>query len=211
MERTSLYGERSPTIGELAKALSKAQGECKNATRNCKGHFGPYTDLAGIIATIREPFSKNGLAYMQHFLPFAEGWVLVTELSHTSGEWTRSVLPINHKLDPQKFAASATYMKRIALSAMAGIAAEDEDDGETATRAAEHDRVAGQSRVAKMLEKTIRATKPEQMAGVMKRVGQMLSKGEVSPEDADRLDAIAREVAGKEAKPAARKEAAAAT
>jgi hypothetical protein len=197
MERTILYGERSQHIGELTKALARAQGAMRNAPRTQKGHFGQYADLATITDTIRKPLSDAGIAFTQEFLPFGDSWVLATELSHTSGEWKRSVLPINHRLDPQKFAASATYLKRIALSAIVGIAAEDEDDGETANRAVATDRVAGQARVAVMLEKTIRATKPDQMKVVVGKLREKVQSGELDSESGDRLEAIAREVAGK--------------
>lgn len=199
MERTFLYGERSQQIGELTKALAKAQGELRNAPRSQTGHFGRYADLATVIDTIRKPLATNGLAYTQEFLPFGEGWVLSTELSHAaSGEWKRSVLPINHRLEPQKFAAAATYLKRIALSAIVGVAAEDEDDGETANHAAQADRVSGQARVAQMLEKTIRATAPQAMGVVVGKVRSKVESGELDPKDGERLEAIAREVAGKE-------------
>ena len=186
--RPCLFGERSSTIGELTKAHSKALGQMRNAPRSQKGHYGMYADLATIIDAIRKPFADNGLRFSQEFQPFGDQWVLVTELSHVSGEWQRSALPINHKLKPQDFAAAATYMKRIALSAIAGIAAEDEDDGHAAQTAAMVSEVDETVRYEKILrEKWELASDEKQRDQILSRAKKGVEAGKISQAFVDSL------------------------
>lgn len=190
--RPHLFGERSATIGELTKAHSKALGQMRNAPRSQTGHYGKYADLATVIDSIRKPFSDNGLRFSQEFQPFGEQWVLVTELSHVSGEWQRSALPINHRLKPQDFAAAATYMKRIALSAIAGVAAEDEDDGQAAQTAAMVSEVDESVRYEKILrEKWEAAADDKQRNQVIARAEKGVEAGKISREFVDSLTAQA--------------------
>ena len=186
--RPCLFGERSATIGELTKAHSKALGQMRNAPRSQKGHYGMYADLATVIDAIRKPFADNGLRFSQEFQPFGDQWVLVTELSHVSGEWQRSALPINHKLRPQDFAAAATYMKRIALSAIAGIAAEDEDDGQSAQTVAMVSEVDETLRYEKILrEKWESAADDKQRSQVLARAKKGVEAGKISQDFVDSL------------------------
>lgn len=193
MDRPVLFGERSPSIGELTKAHSTALGQMRNAPRNQKGHYGRYADLGTIIDAIRKPFAENGLRFSQEFQPFGDQWVLVTELSHVSGEWQRSALPINHKLKPQDFAAAATYMKRIALSAIAGIAAEDEDDGVSAQTSAMVSEVEDGMRYEKIIrEKWMAADSDERRNEVIERAKKGVEKGMLRQEFVDSLTAKAQ-------------------
>lgn len=190
--RPCLFGERSSTIGELTKAHSKALGQMRNAPRSQKGHYGMYADLATVIDAIRKPFADNGLRFSQEFQPFGDQWVLVTELSHVSGEWQRSALPINHRLKPQDFAAAATYLKRIALSAIAGIAAEDEDDGQAAQTAAMVGEVDEKVRYEKILrEKWDAASDDQQRALVIARAKKGVEAGKISQDFVDSLNSQA--------------------
>jgi ERF superfamily len=62
----------------------------------------------------------------------ADRAVLVTTLSHLSGEYIKSVLPLNPvKNDPQSMGAAITYARRYALAAIAGVCPSD-DDAESA-------------------------------------------------------------------------------
>ena len=194
MEIPRLYSEASKHFGELAAALASAQGELRNAPRTQKGHFGTYADLATIIDTVRKAFAKFGLSFTQEFQPYGDSWVLVTTLMHKSGEYTRSVLPINHRLEPQKFAAAATYLKRIALSAIAGVAAEDDDDGETASRDAATAAVESDARAEQMYAKSIKtARSAEEVAAVLTRISARVKQGTISQEAAGRIEKIAKE------------------
>lgn len=127
---------RSETIGKIAEALAKAQGSMKTAKKVAANPFykSRYADLATVVEVIREPFSVNGLSYVQLPDTDEQGNVtLETIFMHTSGEWFSSVLTMKPaKNDPQTIGSLISYMRRYALQAMAGMASED-DDGNAAS------------------------------------------------------------------------------
>ena len=127
--------DQSATIGKLAFALAKAQG-CMHAAR--KGAENPffksrYADLSEVWATIRKPLADNELAVMQTTVAEDGKLRLRTVLVHSSGEWVESVYPVNpQKQDPQGYGSAVTYARRYALSALVGVVADVDDDGEGA-------------------------------------------------------------------------------
>lgn len=131
---TECFGSTSGTLGELAKALAKAQGAIKGAKKDSTNpHFkSRYADLASIWEACRGPLSENGLSVLQ--LPSAkEGLVrITTRLLHSSGEWIvgELVIPVS-KWDAQGVGSAISYGRRYALAAMVGVVADD-DDAETA-------------------------------------------------------------------------------
>lgn len=121
----------STDVGELAKALSAAQAEMRHALKSAENpHFrSRYADLAGIIDACREPLAKHGLAFTQ-LAGYSQGGASVrTVLMHTSGQyiWSLLVVPVN-KQDAQGVGSALTYARRYGLSAIVGIA-QDDDDG----------------------------------------------------------------------------------
>lgn len=126
----------SESIGKLAEALSKAQGEMGAAKKDTTNTYfkSKYADLAAVWDACRGPLSKNGLSVVQtlEILPTTTHTVLVTMLLHSSGEWVSGTYPVNPvKHDPQGFGSATTYARRYSLMAIVGIAPED-DDGEAA-------------------------------------------------------------------------------
>ncbi len=125
---------QSETIGKLADALAKAQGQITNASRDKENPFfkSKYADLASVWAACREPLSMNGLSVVQT-TEVSDAVILTTRLLHASGEWISgelSVLP--SKKDPQGIGSAITYLRRYGLAAIVGVATED-DDAESAT------------------------------------------------------------------------------
>ena len=125
----------SETIGELATALSKAQGEMKGVEKSKQGYGYKFADLGAVLDTLREPFAKNGLAIVQgHELKKGKNPSVVTysRIIHSSGEWTESALEIPiaqmKGLSPaQMIGVVCTYAKRYLIQAQAGLASEDTD------------------------------------------------------------------------------------
>lgn len=198
----------SEHLDKLFEAKSKALGAMKNAPRTSKSHFGKYADLATVLDTIRKPLADNGLDVIQCFVPYDEQYVmLVTTLGHSSGQFIRSFLPIKSSLEPQKLAATATYLKRVELAAIVGCAAEDDDDGETAQRAAVAAAITDEPKIEKALIANIRAAKDEVgVQGVLSRVERGVEGGQLSAAAAERVRLVAADCVAKFAKPAARKE-----
>jgi hypothetical protein len=196
MTATYLYAEQSPNLDELCKAHAAFLGDVKNAPRKCKSHFGMYADLGGNLDTARPHLSKHGLSVMQTFAPFgSEGnLALVTTLGHSSGQFVRSVLPMRSSasMKPQEFAASATYMRRVALSAILGMAAEDEDDGETATKAAATSSKSEDRRIESLLTKKLQDSKSaKEGAAVLEKAMKGVREGKLSQGAYDRIEGIA--------------------
>jgi hypothetical protein len=120
-------------IGKLAEALAKAQGEMENAVKDSTNlHFkSKYADIASVINAIKSPLSKNGLAFVQFVQRTEGGMELVTQLMHTSGESISSSMPLMFsKQDMQGLGSALTYARRYSLSALVGIAQEDDDGNE---------------------------------------------------------------------------------
>lgn len=136
------YGETSEKIGAIALALAKAQGAMGNAKKDAKGRVGKdggreylYASLASVVDAARAALAANEIAVVQTTIPVGAEWVcVVTRLIHSSGEWLRGELSMPaRQSDAQGFGSALTYARRYALSAMLGIAPED-DDGAEAVR-----------------------------------------------------------------------------
>ena len=144
MKSQSIWQEASEHLDQLFAAHATALGQLKNAPRTCVSHFAKkgkdgkpipdYADLATVIDTARQALAANGLSITQTFMPFGEdgGMMLVTTLGHKSGQFQRSYLPMKGNVQPQALASTATYLKRVAMCAILGIAADDDDDGQQA-------------------------------------------------------------------------------
>ena len=131
----NMENSHSATVGKLFEALAKAQGKIESALKDKRNPFfkSSYADLSSVWDACRLQLSENGLAIIQTVEGSKENMVLVTWLGHNSGEWIKSRLPlIVLKHDPQSLGSAITYARRYALSAMVGICADEDDDGEKA-------------------------------------------------------------------------------
>ena len=133
---------KSETIGELSTALGKAQSEFPQIKRSQKVNFATaggtrikysYAPLSEIFDAIRKPLAENGLAISQPMTIIDGKLIVETVLSHSSGEWiSGQILIESQKLDPQSIGSALTYARRYSLSALLGIASEEDDDAEGA-------------------------------------------------------------------------------
>lgn len=135
---------QSEQIGELAAALALAQGEIlapkKGRTAQIKSDKGnyqySYADLSDVIECYRKPLSANGLSVTQTMRIDGGHLILVTTLIHKSGQWKDSEYPLQAYNRPQEQGSAITYARRYAVTALLGIAAEDDDDGNAAENGA---------------------------------------------------------------------------
>ena len=124
--------ETSPSIKELATALAKFQGTVESVPKDAENPYfkSKYATLDAIFKTIKKPLADNGLSFTQ--LPAADR--LVTILMHSSGEFIMSSYQIQAKdKTAQSLGSAITYQRRYALSAILGLASEDDDDANIAT------------------------------------------------------------------------------
>ena len=136
-ERKVTGMETSNTIGKIAEALAKAQAQMKPAVFDASNpHFkSKYATLAAIMEVARPALTANGIAVIQGTSVDGEPpRVQVTMvLVHVSGEWIRETLSIKPARDDAQSVGSAiSYARRYALSALVGIVADEDDDGEAA-------------------------------------------------------------------------------
>lgn len=126
---------QSEHINELASALAKAQKNIRPAIKDSSNPFfkSKYADLPSVWSACKDALNDNGLSVMQR-LDHREGTLyLDTFLSHSSGQWIKSSLPINPtKNDAQGMGSYITYMRRYSLDALVMVTSDDDDDGNAA-------------------------------------------------------------------------------
>lgn len=126
---------QSEQINELATALSKAQASIGPAIKDSYNPFfkSKYADLSSVWAACKEPLTKNGLAVVQTMSAQEGKMFLITTLTHSSGQWMSSTLPIcPMKNDPQGLGSAITYLRRYSLASITGVTTDD-DDGQSAS------------------------------------------------------------------------------
>lgn len=132
----------SPVIGNIAKALAAAQLAMGPAIKDRvgtipgkdgkQGYSYGYATLAACFEAI-QPLHANGIAVTQIPLDGGNGVLVATLLMHESGEWIRGEMwmPVAQQ-SPQGYGSALTYARRYGLSALCGLASDD-DDGAEAT------------------------------------------------------------------------------
>ena len=134
--------QTSDTIDELAAALAKAQGAIGHASKDAAnpafkrdGKEMKYATLASVWDACRASLAANGIAVIQTPGTDETGAVtMTTTLAHSSGQWVRGEMacrPVN--ATAQSMGSVVTYLRRYSLSAMVGVAPDDDDDGNAAS------------------------------------------------------------------------------
>jgi hypothetical protein len=134
----------SETIGAIAAALAKAQGELTNPEKSLIATIRSpfpregdrtfrYASLASGLDIVRKSLGQHEIATIQTTaIDQDSGQIrLTTLLAHASGEWISSdwpVCPVSETATPQRMGAALTYARRYALFALVGIAGEDDLD-----------------------------------------------------------------------------------
>src|SRR6266446_4187324 len=134
----------SESIGAIAAALAKAQGELTNpeksltaTIRSSLPHEGDrsfrYASLASGLDIVRKSLGQHEIATVQTTaIDQQSGQIrLTTLLAHASGEWISSDWPVclaSETAAPHRMGAALTYARRYTLFALVGIAGEDDLD-----------------------------------------------------------------------------------
>jgi hypothetical protein len=134
----------SKSIGAIAAALSKAQGELTNPEKSLTATIcSPfpreadrtfrYASLSSGLDIIRKVLGKHEIAIVQTTAIDQEAGLirLTSVLAHSSGEWMSSdwpVCPVGDTAAPHRMGAALTYARRYALFTLVGIAGEDDLD-----------------------------------------------------------------------------------
>lgn len=134
----------SAEFGELLDAVLRVQAGLfspyRNATvdyvnaKNQRVHFR-YTTLPALNAMLKEPLLEAGLIVMHFPKPLANGnQILVSRLIHVpSRQWFECAQNLRTSSEGMQAQGSAmTYARRYAICSLLNIAADDDDDGNTA-------------------------------------------------------------------------------
>lgn len=135
----------SEQLNELAAALAEAQKQFPDLKRDrtvkvtSKKTGATYTfsyaPFERVIAAVRGPLHDNGLSFVQTVGCRADNGIptLSTMLLHKSGQWIKdTAILVAYGEGNQDYGSAITYQKRYALTALLGIASDDDDDGNRA-------------------------------------------------------------------------------
>jgi hypothetical protein len=128
--------DKSDSIKNIAISMCKAQSEMGGAHKGANNPFfkSKYANLGSVVQAVKEPFSNNGLSYVQFPINDGDKIGVETILMHDSGEWLMNSFTVKaSKQDAQGAGSVITYCRRYGLQAIAGIPSED-DDGNGASK-----------------------------------------------------------------------------
>jgi hypothetical protein len=131
---------QSESINELAAALSKAQGEFAAIPKTETNPFfkSKYAGLPDVIGAASKTLAANGLSVSQFITRDELGSeVLKTYLLHSSGQYIEHDMSLHlGKLDSQGQGSAVTYARRYSYMSVLGLVADEDDDGNKASRPA---------------------------------------------------------------------------
>lgn len=124
---------KSDSITNLSKALLEFHKQMGVVYKDSVNPFykGKYATLANVLQAIKQPLLTSGLTFMQ--MPEGDG--LTTMLMHAdSGEFICSTypMPVIKTDGNQALGSAVTYARRYAISAILGLAIDEDDDGNAA-------------------------------------------------------------------------------
>lgn len=122
----------------LTEALRAFQAELPRVQKGARNdHFkSSYADLADIVEVVLPALARQGLAWFAVPTMTPTGFVLEYRLAHVSGEQISGTWPLPNPTEAtaQAVGSAITYAKRYALSAVTGVAPDQDDDGNAASR-----------------------------------------------------------------------------
>lgn len=129
----------SESIKQIAVALVRAQAKFPAIVRSkkaeIKGEKGSYSfmyaPLEEILAAVRPVLLGEGIALMQG----VEGFNLETTLLHESGEFITHAMELPHAYPSSRaYGSELTFKRRYSVTAVLGLASEEDDDGQHAEK-----------------------------------------------------------------------------
>ena len=125
----------SETTSELIKAMIEAAPEISSIGKSKQAYGYKYATLDSLIDMLRAVLPKHGLWFIQMPTRTGDKSALSTMVIHSSGEWIEDTIEMTDTElqgkanDTQKIGASITYYRRYALSAIFGVSADEDVDG----------------------------------------------------------------------------------
>lgn len=130
---------QSESINELAMSLVKAQAEFSAVPKGSVNPFfkSKYAGLPEVVQHTAPVLAKHGLAVSQFITHSEDGTdSLLTYLIHESGQFIAYSMHLHlAKEDMQSFGSACTYARRYSYMSCLGLVADEDDDGNSATKA----------------------------------------------------------------------------
>lgn len=130
--------EKTTPHASLAAALSAFQYDLPTVSKGSRNeHFkSSYADLADVVGVVLPALARQGLAWVTIPTLTESGFVLQYSLKHIGGESIDGIWPLPDPASstPQAVGSAVTYAKRYALSAVTGVAPDEDDDGNQASK-----------------------------------------------------------------------------
>ena len=133
----------SENTNTISEALAKCQKVLRNPEKDCTatipmksgGKYSyKYASLPSIYDGCREALAANGLSHFAALIKQGDKDFLEMRLSHSSGQWIESQYELPIMNDPKQRAAEITYGRRYLFTALIGIAADEDTDGDLTDR-----------------------------------------------------------------------------
>ena len=126
----------SEKLTNIFKAQIAMQAELQNIAKDSKGYGYKYTSLEKLIEYIKPIMNKHKLGFIQTTTSEDDKIGVTTRLIHESGEWVEDTMTAKlsslAKMNEYQVAGSiVTYFRRYGLSAIIGIASDEDVDMQT--------------------------------------------------------------------------------
>lgn len=123
----------SNEVNNIFASHISMQGELQDIGKDAKGFGYKYTSFESLTRYLRPLLTKHGLGFIQTSTNDGERIGVTTRLIHKSGEWvedtfTVSMISLKGMNDYQVAGSAITYLKRYGLSAIVGIASDEDAD-----------------------------------------------------------------------------------
>jgi len=143
------------TDKSLNQSLAEAQAELKNAPLDkVNPHFkSKYASLASVRDAVIPVLSQHGVACNQMVKGIEGAWVVVTRLSkgdQSIEDATPILFDANAKNSAQSFGSALTYARRYSLSSIVCISADEDDDGNAASKASDQSTLISATELAEL-------------------------------------------------------------
>ena len=164
-------------LTELAPALVAAQADFSAVPKGSVNPFfkSKYAALPDVVQHTSPVLAKHGLAVTQFI---TEDDTLTTMLIHKSGQYIQGTMALHLvKDDPQAQGSAVTYARRYSYMSVLGLVADDDDDGNSASKRLPVKETAHQ-RVGKILAEKIPAD--NRKSWVATAIGRETSWAEVT-------------------------------
>jgi hypothetical protein len=188
----------SEHIGDIAEALSKAQAEIKNPTKDTHVEEGDYktAPFNKFIDAVKKPFRKYGLSFAQGITTSEKEVSVTTRLMHNSGEWIQGEAVIL-QFKPEERGLALYTAKKDSFCGLIGITGENEAEGTLTKQKKDynnHFETPAQRRQAKqdMIDDLKHVTTAEELEEFEKMHGDNIEK--LTAEDPDYVSDVVRDI-----------------